>query len=50
VNLKTPATQAAQSSLGNAMRPLDDKELNAIVGGVRITITNKKGEKVVIDL
>ncbi|HEX8698342.1 MAG TPA: hypothetical protein VF815_05865 [Myxococcaceae bacterium] len=49
MNLKTPDTQAAQSS-SNAMRPLNDQELGAIVGGVRVTITNKKGEKVVIDL
>jgi bacteriocin-like protein len=50
VNLKTPDTQAAQSSVHNAMRPLDDKELNAIVGGLRVTIVNKKGEKIVIDM
>ena len=49
MNLKTPETQAAQSS-ANAMRPLNDQELGAIVGGLRITVTNKKGEKVVIDL
>jgi bacteriocin-like protein len=47
VNLKTPDTQAQQS---NAIRQLTEKELDAIVGGLRITVTNKKGEKVVIDL
>jgi hypothetical protein len=49
MNLKTPETQAPQSS-SNAMRPLTEQELGAIVGGLRITVTNKKGEKVVIDL
>jgi bacteriocin-like protein len=49
MNLKTYAP-VPQSSLNNAMRPLNEQELNAIVGGLRITVTNKKGEKVVIDL
>ncbi len=50
MNLKTYAPQAPQSSLNNAMRPLNEQELNAIVGGLKVTITNKKGEKIVIDM
>jgi hypothetical protein len=50
MNLKTPETQAAQSP-SNAMRPLTDQELDAIVGGrITITVTNSKGEKTVIVL
>lgn len=50
MNLRIPATQVSQSSLVNAMRPLTEQELGAIVGGLRVTITNKKGEKIVIDM
>jgi hypothetical protein len=50
VNIKTPDTQSPQSSITSAMRPLSETELDAIVGGLRVTITNKKGEKVVIEL
>jgi len=50
MNLKTYNAQAPQSSLVNAMRPLTEQQLGAIVGGLKITVTNKKGEKIVIDM
>jgi bacteriocin-like protein len=49
MNLKITSPQASQSPV-NAMHALSEQELAAIVGGLRVTITNSKGEKVVIDM
>jgi len=50
MNLNTPDTLAPQSS-SNAMRPLSDEELEAIIGGLRIVVYDPKtGKTVTIDM
>lgn len=48
--MKIQRQSVVQVPVSSPMRTLNEVELDAVVGGVKITVTNKKGEKVVIEL